>query len=543
MQAHGYWGLAGVVCTGVGVAVGELVAAVVSPSASPVSAVGQGVIGALPGGMKEWAIHLFGTSDKTVFLVTMVVVMAVLAAAAGLLEHARRGVGLAVIALFGLSGIVAVASRPDASGVAFVAPVLAGGLSMALLAWVRGRFLQPGLAGELKAEYNAGRRLRAPSPASVSSPAMPPATSAAPSAALAARNATRRTFLGYMGAGAAVALLAGGAAVMLRRASVVVADLRAKVTLPRALKPAPQVPAAAVLDIAGITPLVTDPTNFYRIDTALVVPAVNSDTWKLTVNGMVEREVSLTFAQLLAKPLVERYVTIGCVSNDVGGDLVGNARWLGWPVRELLAEAGVKPGADMVLSRSTDGFTAGTPLEALTDGRNAMIAVGMDGAPLPLVHGYPARLIVPGLYGYVSATKWLSELKVTTFAADQGYWTPLGWSARGPIKTASRIDVPRSGANPAAGPFTAAGVAWSPQRGIAGVQVQLDGGAWQSAPLAAALNKDTWVQWQAPLTLTPGKHQLKVRAVDGTGAVQTGDVAPPAPDGATGWHTVEFNAA
>ncbi|RAN72030.1 oxidoreductase [Bacillus sp. SRB_336] len=547
MQARGYWGLAGVVCTGVGVAVGELVAAVVSPSASPVSAVGQGVIGALPGGTKEWAIHLFGTSDKTVFLVSMVVVMAVLAAAAGLLEHARHGVGLALIALFGLAGIVAVASRPDASGVAFVAPVLAGGLSMALLAWMRGRFLLPGLAGELKGEYDAGRRLRAPPPVPVPSPAKPPATPTATpaetSTAVVPPNDTRRTFLGYMGAGAVVALLAGGAAVMLRRASVVVADLRAKVTLPRALKPAPQVPAAAVLDIAGITPLVTDPTSFYRIDTALVVPAVNSDTWNLTVNGMVEREVSLTFAQLLAKPLVESYVTIGCVSNDVGGNLVGNARWLGWPVRELLAEAGVKPGADMVLSRSTDGFTAGTPLEALTDGRNAMIAVGMDGAPLPLVHGYPARLIVPGLYGYVSATKWLSELKVTTFAADQGYWTPLGWSARGPIKTASRIDVPRSGANPPAGRFTAAGVAWSPQRGISAVQVQLDGGPWQGASLAAALNKDTWVQWQAPLTLMPGKHQLKVRAVDGTGAVQTGDVAPPAPDGATGWDTVEFNAA
>ena len=539
MDARRYWGLAGVVCTGVGVAAGELIAALISPSASPVSAVGQTVIGALPGGVKEWAIHLFGTADKTVFLISMVVVMAFLAAAAGLLERARRGFGLMGIVLFGVVGIAAVASRPDVTGTAFVAPVVAAGVAMALLAWIRGRFLQPSLGRALKAEYDAGRPRRSSGP-----PEVPPATAVpAGDMAQAARSASRRTFLGYMGVGAAVAVLAGGAAVMLRRASLAVADVRAKVRLPRPAAAAAAVPAAATLDIAGITPLVTDPNHFYRIDTALVVPAVNSDTWKLSVTGMVEREVTLDFAQLLAKPMVERYVTIGCVSNEVGGDLVGNARWLGWPVRELLAEAGVRPGADMVLSRSTDGFTAGTPLAALTDARNAMIAVGMDGQPLPLVHGYPARLIVPGLYGYVSATKWLSELKVTTFAADQGYWVPLGWSAMGPIKTASRIDVPRGGAGPAAGPFTAAGVAWSPERGISAVQVQLDGGPWRAASLATALNKDTWVQWKAPLTLSAGNHQLKVRAVDGTGRVQAGDVGPPAPDGATGWHTVEFAAA
>lgn len=542
MEARRYWGLAGVVCTGVGVAAGELTAAFISPSASPVSAVGQTVIGLLPGGVKEGAIHLFGTADKTVFLASMVVVMALLAFAAGLLERFHRGFGQAVIVLFGVVGVAAVAGRPDVTGTAFVAPVVAAGIAMALLAWVRGRFLHSGLGRELKAEYDAGRAPRASGPPAVkAAPAAPGQLSPPPPEA--ARSASRRTFLGFMGAGAAVAVLAGGAAVLVRRASVVVAELRAKVRLPRPATAAAAVPAAAVLDIAGVTPLITDASQFYRIDTALVVPAVNSDTWKLSVTGMVEREITLTFAQLLTKPMVESYVTIGCVSNEVGGDLVGNARWLGWPVRELLAEAGVRPGADMVLSRSTDGFTAGTPLEALTDPRNAMIAVGMNGAPLPMVHGYPARLIVPGLYGYVSATKWLSELKVTTFAADQGYWTPLGWSALGPIKTASRIDVPRAGAKPATGRFTAAGVAWSPERGISAVEVQLDGGPWRSASLAAALNKDTWVQWQVPLTLAAGKHQLKVRAVDGAGAVQTGDIAPPAPDGASGWHTVEFTAA
>ncbi len=550
MEARRYWGLAGLVCTGVGVAAGELVAALISPSASPVGAVGQGVIGVLPGGVKEWAIHLFGTADKTVFLICMVVVMAGIAAVAGLLERTRHGLGQAVIALFGVVGVVAVASRPDVAGTAFAAPVAAAGVAMALLAWVRGRFLLPGRGRALG--HDAGHPPRVPGAPSTPSMALrtPPAPSpatvapvAAGAAAAPARPATRRAFLGYMGAGGVVAVLAGGTAVLLRRASVVVSELRAKVMLPRPVTGAAAVPAAAVLDVPGITPLVTDPDNFYRIDTALVVPAVNSDTWKLTVTGLVEREVTLTFSQLLAKPLVERWVTIGCVSNEVGGDLVGNARWLGWPVRELLAGAGVKPGADMVLSRSTDGFTAGTPLEAMTDARGALVAVGMNGAPLPLAHGYPVRLIVPGLYGYVSATKWLSELKVTTFAADQGYWTPLGWSAHGPIKTASRIDVPRAGAKPAAGPFTTAGVAWSPGRGISAVQVQLDGGPWQEATLAASLNKDTWVQWQAHLDPAAGRHRLRVRAVDGAGALQAGAVAPPAPDGATGWHTVDFTAA
>lgn len=521
MEARRFWAAAGLVAVGAGVAVGELVAAFVSPAVSPVSAVGQTVIGMLPGGVKEWAIHLFGTSDKTIFLGSMVVVIAVLAGAVGLLERTRRGVGLLGIGLFGVLGIAAIASRPNITALAFAAPVVAAVVGMALLSWTATRFLRPGLV-PVPPTGDAGH----PS-ASASSTAAP---------------ASRRSFLAYLGMGAAVAIITGGAAVIVRQSAVVVADLRAKVKLPRPLMPAPAVPAAAELATAGITPWLTDANDFYRIDTALVVPAVNSETWKLTVTGMVEKEITLDFAQLLAKPMVEMYVTIGCVSNEVGGDLVGNARWLGWPVRELLAEAGVKPGADMVLSRSTDGFTAGTPLQAMTDTRNAIIAVGMNGAPLPLVHGFPARLIVPGLYGYVSATKWLEELKVTTFAADTGYWVPLGWSARGPIKTASRIDVPRSGAKTAAGPVTVAGVAWAPERGISAVQVQLDGGSWKEAKLAVALNKDTWVQWEAPLELSAGNHALKVRAVDGSGAVQSGAEAPPAPDGATGYHTVQFTA-
>lgn len=540
MQARRYWGLAGLVCVAVGVALGELLAAFTSPAASPVSAVGQAVIGLLPGQVKEWAIHLFGTADKTVLLLTMVLVMALLAFVAGVVEKARRGMGMVLIGAFGVVGLAAVAVNAQASILAYAAPIVAAGVAMGLLSWVRGRFLDDDLALHQAAELRAAK-LAADSKGGSGKRKTPTSTPAAIREA-SAREASRRKFLVTMGTGAALAVVAGGASTIFRRASVVVTELRAMVRLPMPKKAAAPIPAGAQLDIAGITPLVTDPETFYRIDTALVVPAVNSDTWTVKVTGMVEREITLNYEQLLAKPMVEEHITIGCVSNEVGGGLVGNARWLGWPVRELLAEAGVLPGADMVLSRSTDGFTAGTPLEAMTDDRNSMIAVGMDGEPLSLVHGYPARMVVPGLYGYVSATKWLMELKVTTFAADQGYWTPLGWSALGPIKTASRIDVPRSGAKPSAGQFTAAGVAWAPERGISAVEVALDGGPWVKATLAEAINKDTWVQWKVSLDLAAGGHELKVRAVDGEGTVQTATPAAPAPNGASGHHTVNFTA-
>jgi DMSO/TMAO reductase YedYZ molybdopterin-dependent catalytic subunit len=255
----------------------------------------------------------------------------------------------------------------------------------------------------------------------------------------------------------------------------------------------------------------------------------------------VEREVELTFEDLLAKPLVERHVTIACVSNEVGGDLIGNARWLGWPVRELLAMAGPKPDADMVLSRSSDGFTASTPLEVLTDNRDALLAVGMNGEPLPLEHGFPVRMIVPGLYGYVSATKWLTELKVTKFADDVAYWTPRGWSERGPIKISSRIDVPRNGASVPAGTVVFGGVAWAQHTGIGKVELRVDGGSWQPARLAPGISVDTWYQWQMGLDLQPGQHEVQVRATDLKGTEQAEEHRSVAPDGATGFHTIRVD--
>jgi hypothetical protein len=290
-----------------------------------------------------------------------------------------------------------------------------------------------------------------------------------------------------------------------------------------------------------VGPLVTPAKDFYRIDTALRVPVLDPGQWTLKVTGLVEREVSLDFAALLAKPLIERHVTIACVSNEVGGDLIGNARWLGWPVRELLAQAGPTDGADMVLSRSADGWTAGTPLEVLTDNRDALLAVGMNGEPLPLEHGFPVRLVVPGLYGYVSATKWVTELKVTRFADDAGYWTPRGWSERGPIKTSSRIDVPRDGRSVPAGTVAFGGVAWAQHTGISRVELRVNRGAWQQAELAPGISRDTWYQWKLALPLTPGQYEVQVRATDLDGAAQVEDRSPVAPSGATGFHTVRVD--
>jgi DMSO/TMAO reductase YedYZ molybdopterin-dependent catalytic subunit len=281
--------------------------------------------------------------------------------------------------------------------------------------------------------------------------------------------------------------------------------------------------------------------DFYRIDTAAVVPRVSTEGWRLRIHGMVEREVTLDWAGLIAGQLVERDVTLVCVSNEVGDQLIGNARWLGLPIGPLLKQAGPAADADMVLSTSADGWTASTPLDVLTDGRDALLAIGMNGDPLPIEHGFPVRMVVPGLYGYVSATKWVVDLEVTRFDRAQGYWTPRGWSARGPVKTQSRIDVPRPGARVQAGRVAVAGVAWAQHRGVKGVEVRVDDGAWQAAELGTEDTIDTWRQWVFRWDAPAGHHKIFVRAIDGTGAVQTGDEAPPAPDGATGWHEIEVD--
>ncbi|MDQ3449173.1 MAG: molybdopterin-dependent oxidoreductase, partial [Chloroflexota bacterium] len=348
----------------------------------------------------------------------------------------------------------------------------------------------------------------------------------------------RRTFL--LRAGATMALAAVGA--VLGRYFIGLRDIpvSAAVPIPPPSQTLAPPPAAAMLEVPGITPLIVPNEEFYRIDVNLVVPTISADTWSVRVHGMVDQEIELTYAQLLAMPLVDRYVTIACVSNEVGGDLVGNARWTGVPLRDVLDMAGVQPGATQIVGRAFDGWTAGFPTEvALDDGREALIAVQMNGEPLPRAHGFPARLIVPGLFGYVSATKWLAEIELTTLEAFDAYWVPLGWSKLGPILTQSRIDVPRRGATVPAGLVTIAGVAWAPTRGVEMVEVRVDDGAWQASELSQPLSDDTWVQWRREWQATPGRHVIQVRATDGRGDVQTAERTRPDPDGARGHHTID----
>jgi len=513
---------AGIGAAAGGVAVGELAAGFASPSLSPLTAVGGAVIDAVPPGVKDWAIALFGTADKAALLAAMALAIAVLAAVAGVLERRRRFAGAAVMGIFGLAGVAAVLTRSQVTPAALVLPLLAAAVAVVLLRFLARRLqawedLEPGDAGpEGEGPGDTG----------------PAGTGTA---------ASRRSFLQALATTAAATALGGVLAGIWRGAAAAVSEARARISLPLPASAAPPIPAAAEPGVAGMPPLVTPNPDFYRIDTALAVPAVSPETWVLKVTGRVAREVQLSFADLLAKPLVERHVTIACVSNEVGGDLIGNARWLGWPVRELLALAGPQPGADMVLSRSADGWTAGTPLDALTDGRDALLAVGMNGEPLPLEHGFPVRLVVPGLYGYVSATKWVTELKVTRFADDAGYWTPRGWSARGPIKTSSRIDVPRSGRPVSAGTVVFGGVAWAQHTGIGKVELRVNRGPWQEAELAQGISVDTWYQWKLAVHLTPGQYEVQVRATNLLGEPQDETARPPAPDGATGFHTVRVD--
>ena len=301
-------------------------------------------------------------------------------------------------------------------------------------------------------------------------------------------------------------------------------------------------PADADLRVSGIAPWRTPNDDFYLIHTALSVPSISPKDWSLRIHGLVDRELTFTYNDLVRRQFTEDWITLCCVSNEVGGDLIGNAWWSGVLVRELLAEAGVQDGADAVKQTSHDGWTCGTPLEALTDGRNALLALSMNGQPLPIDHGFPVRMVVPGLYGYVSATKWLTDLEVTRFADFDAYWTDRGWSELGPVKTQSRIDVPRNGSTVSAGAIRVGGSAWAQHTGVERVEFQLDGGPWQEAELGGVPSLDTWVQWAGSAEVEPGKHTLVVRATDRSGYRQTSVRTDVAPDGATGWHTVTFRA-
>src|SRR5258707_3783202 len=347
----------------------------------------------------------------------------------------------------------------------------------------------------------------------------------------------RRRFLavGAVAAGAAAAGVLGGRALAGRSS---VAGARAALRIPAPAHPAPPLPAGADLQIPGLSPFITPNGAFYRVDTAIVLPQVPPGTWRLRVHGMVRREIRVSFDQLIRRPLTEDWITLCCVSNPVGGPYIGNARWLGASLASQLRQAGILAGASQLLCTSADGFTSGVPVQAVLDGRDTLLAAAMNGAALPVAHGFPVRMVVPRLYGYVSACKWISDIEVTTYAAATAYWVPRGWDAQAPVKTQSRIDVP-SGRSPlAAGPARVAGVAWAQHKGIDAVEVRADRGPWQQARLAAVPGIDTWRQWAWDWHATPGQHRLEARATDRTGYTQTPVQAPPEPNGATGYPNV-----
>jgi DMSO/TMAO reductase YedYZ molybdopterin-dependent catalytic subunit len=494
---------AGLAAAAVSLGVTEVMAAFFSPAADARTAVGTSVINLTPGPVKEWAIQTFGTADKAFLTIMVVVVIGAIAAVAAIGERTRIPLGSIAIATLGLLGALAVLAQPGAGPADLIPTVIGAACGIGAM-----RLLTR------------------------------PASQPAPDGADPARRRSLLT-LGLLGAGA----LGGVAGTVLTRQRRSVAGDRDAFSLPAATDPAPPIPPAVQPPADGLTTFVTDNADFYRIDTALSVPQISRTDWKLRIHGMVDTEITYTFEDLKQFDVVERAVTLACVSNPVGGNLISNAVWTGYRVRDLLARTGIQSGADMVLSTSHDGFTAGTPVEALTDDRDALLAIGMNGVPLPVEHGYPARLVVPGLYGFVSATKWVVDLELTRFDRAEAYWTKLGWSARAPIKTQSRIDVPRNGARVTAGWVTVGGVAWAQHRGIKAVEVRIDDGPWQPARLGASYSNDTWRLWTFDWKTTPGRHIITARAVDNTGAVQTEQPAPPAPDGATGWPTISVEVS
>lgn len=510
-RSSGLYGcVAGLVAGAVAVTVGMLVAGVIDV-VSPIDAVGSEFIDRVPPWLKEQAIQWFGTNDKLALRIGIVVVLGIAALIVGLLAVRHVVIGAIGIWLFGLIGARAAWRRPGESFAAAVPSVIGAAIGIPLLVWL----------------------LRPKAPPSIEMPGR----SRVP------LGWDRRRFLVSAGSATVAAVVAGGIAEIIERRRVQSIRDAIPDTLPPVAAPAGAginattivVPDGATL--SPVTPFITPNRDFYRIDTALSFPRISLSNYKVEIGGMVDNALTLTYVDLLSRPQVERIVTLACVSNEVGGDLISNASFQGVMLADLLNEAGVQAGAQQVYSTSLDGWTCGFPVEVALDGRDAMIAVGMNGEALPLEHGFPARLVVPGLYGYVSATKWLSKIELTTWDAEEGFWVPRGWARDAPIKTQSRIDVPRSGEKVAAGSTKIAGIAWAQHRGVDKVEVRIDDGPWQEARLGSDVTNDAWRQWVLDWEAVSGKFTIQVRATDKNGDTQTADIAPPDPDGATGYHT------
>ncbi|MEU4180670.1 molybdopterin-dependent oxidoreductase [Streptomyces sp. NPDC026589] len=516
--------LSGLLAGFASLAFAELVSAAVRPEASPVTAVGGAAIDRTPAGVKDWAIRNFGEDDKLVLQLGIVVTLALFALSVGLFALRHRRAGSAAVLLFGVVGAAAAVGRPDSTGLVDGLPSLLGAVVGAVLLYVLiGRLTRPHRTTGREREQGSGQDDEQEHEAGWD----------------------RRGFVIAATAAAAASAAAGavGRALNSRSSQNAVAS-RESVTLPKPASPAQPIPAGAQLRVRGISPFTTPNDSFYRVDTALVVPKVDADSWRLRVHGKgVRRDLEITYQDLLQRPLIEREITLCCVSNEVGGPYIGHARWIGVRLADLLKEAGVKPPsrggeADQIIARSVDGMTLGTPVEDVMDGRDAMLAVGMNGEPLPFVNGFPVRMLVPGLYGYVSACKWIEDIELTTFDDYDAYWVKRDWAREAPIKTQSRIDTPKPFGRPEAGTVMVAGVAWAQHRGIEKVEIRVDDGPWRPAQLAEQGTVDTWRQWSYPWKATPGGHTLTVRATDRTGELQTEERTKTVPDGASGWHSV-----
>jgi DMSO/TMAO reductase YedYZ molybdopterin-dependent catalytic subunit len=508
-----------VAAAGLALAVTELVAALgAARRPSPISAVAGRAVDVGAGSLKDSAVRLFGTNDKGALVVGIVVVSVGVGAVVGLLARRRRWWGPVAFGLAGLVGILAVRADPQGPLIAGVTACVLGALSGVLA-------------------LNGLLRLATPAPAKAVTPT-DTARSDEPEPAR-RRTADRRTFLlaaGGVGLGAVVTAAAGRRV----RGTSSVSGRRAATVLPEPTERI-AIPTTQPFTVDGLVPYLTPNDAFYRIDTAVFLPQINPTTWRLTIKGRVDRPQVLTYNDLLAMDLVERPVTLACVSNDVGGHLVGNALWRGVPLAHLLDRAGVHPDATQLVARAVDDFTIGCPVRQALDGRTAMVALGMNGEPLPIEHGYPARLIVAGFYGYASATKWLTELELSRFEDFDSFWVERGWAREGPIKIESRIDVPKAGGTVPAGLITMAGVAWAPTLGISAVEIKIEEEPWARAELGSAANDDTWVQWRYEFQATSGHYLAAVRAYDRAGHVQTDATSTPEPSGATGYHYRSVN--
>ena len=511
---RGAWSTAGLVAGFAGLATSYFVAMAMTIRDSPVVAVAEGVIRLTPGPVAEKVISVLGHRDKPFLVGVILVLVALLFVWAGRLAARAWWAPLFVFVPLAVLGGVAVSAQRGASSLD-VLPVAVGFVTWLICLSLLTEPLRRAAAAEGEAARPAGER---PGPVVRS----------------------RRSFLLRGAAIAAAAVALGAAGRVVGRGRRHVEETRRLLRLPGVTSPV--VPARARIGLDGISPWMTPADEFYKIDTTIVAPAIEPVDWQLRIHGMVDRELVLSYQDLLDRRFTEGWVTLNCVSNPVGGPLIGNAWWGGVRLAGLLREAGVHPDADALKQTSDDGWTCGTPLAALTDNRYAMLAIAMNGEPLPIDHGFPVRTIVPGLYGYVSACKWVVDIEVTQFSQFSAYWTERGWGERGPVKLSSRIDVPASGGELSAGTARIGGVAWAQHVGIDAVEVALDGGDWQPAEISHPPTDDSWVQWAASVDVAPGDHVVRVRATDRNGLVQTGVERGVLPDGSTGWHAVDFTA-